>query len=288
MTGTSPTGPRRDARRTRRLAGYGLLAAAGCTGLAVLVVPAASTGAGAAPAGASRPVPAGALATGGDNGIEQQSARTIAARARKAMLDADSLHARLTDSRARTGTHRPSALDVTLDRHGNCTGKVTLGQGGSVQVIKRGNEVWVRPDQQFWKSQVSSTAARAITRVLGDRYVRGNVHDALLKRAARFCDLDTFDREIKGASTGANALHKGKPTTVSGTRTVPLTGRRDARSVSLWVAAEGTPYPLKATAQDSHRTVTTTLDAFNRPVPSATPSAGDSVDVAKLKEQLPG
>lgn len=288
MSGSPSTGPRHGLRRTRGLAGYGLLAAAGCTGLAVLALPAAPPGAGAAPAAAPRPVPAGAPATGSANGVEQQSARTVAARARKAMLDANSLHARLTDSRARTGTHRPSALDVTLDRQGNCTGRVTLGRGGSVQVIKRGDEVWVRPDRQFWKAQVSSDAAGAITRALGDRYVHGTVHDSLLRRAAGFCDLDTFDRHIEAASTGAGALHKGTPTTLNGTRTVPVTGRRDSAAVELWVAAEGTPYPLKATTQDGHRTVTATLDSFNRPVPSATPSASDSVEVSKLKDRLSG
>ncbi len=289
MTETSPERPRRARadRASRSLAGYGLLAAAGGTA-AVLALSAAPAPAPAASARAPSVAPVRAPATtGGGNGIEQLSAREIADRTKKALLAADSLHARLTDETARTSKHRPSAADLTLDRQGNCTGSLTFGQNGHILLVKRGNEVWLRPDKEFLKKEIPKAGA-TIARVLGDRYVHGTVSNQFLRRAARFCDLDTFRKEIEAATTGASGLTKGQPTTVAGTRTVPLTGKQGKRSSTLYVAAEGTPYPLKAVVKGNQANVVTTLNGFNQPVPSKTPSASDSVDVSKLANQLPG
>jgi hypothetical protein len=258
-------------------------ATAAATATATATATAASAR-GPAPA----PVPARAQATtGGGNGIEKLSARKIADKAEKALLNARSLHVRLTDTAAGDSRHRPSQANLTLDRQGNCTGSLTFGQGGSVELVKRGDEVWLRADEQFWKKQVPG-AGGVIDRVVGDRYVHGNVDNAFLKKAARFCDLDTFRSQIKAATTGAGTLDKGRPTTVSGTRTVPLTGKQGDRSSTVYVSAEGTAYPLKAVVKGESVAVTTTLSGFNKPVPSKTPSSSDSVDVSKLTDRLPG
>jgi hypothetical protein len=291
MAGTSPERQRGGHRPRPRprprprlgiLTGHGLLASAGATAavLALAQAPAPADTAHAPPAA----VPA---ATGGSNGIEQLSARQIADRTKKALLSAGSLHARLTDSSARTSRHRPSAADLTLDRKGNCTGGLTFGTAGHVAVVKRGDEVWLRPDSAFLKQQVPHVGG-LIARVLRGRYVHGDLSNGFLRRVTRFCDLDTFRKEVEAATTGAGNLGKGRPTTVAGTRTVPLTGRQGNRSSTLYVSAEGTPYPLKTVVKGNQKDLVMTLNRFDQPVPSKTPSGSDSVDVSKLQQQLQG
>lgn len=61
-----------------------------------------------------------------DDGIDKLSAQQIADRSRDALLSARSLH---LSARGELGDNSPPmALELTLDRDGNCTGSVDLGK----------------------------------------------------------------------------------------------------------------------------------------------------------------
>ncbi|GHH77968.1 lipoprotein [Streptomyces sulfonofaciens] len=265
------------------LAGYGLVTTVGCAAVALLALPAAPSSAGAPPR-----TPSGAPATdGGNNGIERLSARQIADRSSKALRGASSLHARLDDRAARSDRHRPSSTDLRLDRRGNCTAGLGYSDGGRVSLVKRGNQVWLRPNDTFWKSQLPGRTGRAAASFLNGRWVHGTTSSNFLKEAARLCDLNGFRQEIGSAAmTASSTLRKGRTTSVAGTRAVPLTGTRSGRSSTVFVSAEGTPFPLRATVRGKQANVVVTLSDYNKAVPSKTPPASDSVDVSKLEARL--
>lgn len=48
------------------------------------------------------------------------------------------------------------------------------------------------------------------------------------------------------------------------------------------MASEGTPYPVRITVRNADGEGTVDFSGFDRPVPSATPSADETVDVTAL------
>ncbi|GHJ35102.1 hypothetical protein [Streptomyces sp. TS71-3] len=269
-------------RRGPRLAGYGLLTTVSCAAVALAALPATPSSAGAEP----RTPHAAPATSGGSNGIEKQSAQQIAGRSSKALQGASSLHAHLNDKSARSDPRRPSSTDLRLDRKGDCTAGLGYSNGGQVSLVKRGNQVWLRPNDTFWKTQLPGKTGRSAASFLHGRWVHGTTSSNFLQSAARLCDLNGFRKQVQTAAMGVGALHKGRATLVAGTRTVPLSGSRSGRSSTVFVSAVGTPFPLRATVHSSQANVDVTLSDYNKPVQTKTPPSSDSVDVAKLESRL--
>lgn len=273
-----------DGRARARAAGYGLVTTVSCAAAVLLALPAPAAPA-RAPAGPAVAAPA---TTGAGNGVERQSARQIAARTSRALQGATSLHTHLVDRTARLNKHRPMTTDLRLDRRGNCQARLTYANGGNVALVKRGTHVWLRPNDTFWKTQVPGKAGRTAASFLHGRFVQGTTSSAFLQEAARLCDLRGFRKEIDTAATGASTLHKGRTTTVAGTRSVPISGRRNGRNTTVFVSAVGTAFPLRATVRGRTANVMVNLSDFNKPVPSKTPAPSDSVSVSELEARLSG
>ncbi|MGW9121946.1 hypothetical protein ACWGRV_35960, partial [Streptomyces sp. NPDC055663] len=194
---------------------------------------------------------AGVLGSGAaqaDNGIDKLSAQQIADRSRDALLSARSLH---LSARGELGEGTPPMkLELSLDRDGNCNGSVDLGRSqGSVQIVKRGDDVWVKPDANFWKNQVPGGGS-AFAAILNGRYMKGSADDPRLRDLANGCDLDTFRKLVSdNADNDRGTLNKGHKTTLDGAPVVPVTRMRDDRTVTTYVAATGKPYPVKITVR---------------------------------------
>ncbi|MEV0966138.1 hypothetical protein AB0J25_26765 [Streptomyces sp. NPDC049910] len=222
---------------------------------------------------------AGGTAYAGDD-IETLTARQIAEKAREALLDADSV--RVTSKGDLREPGSPNELDLALDRSGNCAGTVGLGGEGSVEIIKRGETVWMKPDAAFWKNQVPG-GGEAIRELVGDRYLRGTTDIGLLRGMAWVCDLDTFVDRLTGVPTGAIPLTKGEKTEVDGVGAIPVTGSLAGRTITLYVATEGEPHPVRlVVAGTGAAKATVDFSDYDKPVPTATPPAGDSVDLNTL------
>ncbi|MCX4392655.1 hypothetical protein [Streptomyces sp. NBC_01767] len=216
-----------------------------------------------------------------DDGIDKLSAQQIADRSRDALLSARSLH---LSARGELGDNSPPmALDLTLDRDGNCTGSVDLGKSqGSVRIVKRGDDIWVKPDANFWKNQVPGGGS-AFAAILNGRYMKGSADDPRLRDLANGCDLDTF-RKLVGdnADNDRGTLNKGRRTTLDGAPVVPLTRMRDGRTLTTDVAATGKPYPLRITVQGAGADAVVGFSAFDKPVPTTTPPPDQTYDISAL------
>ncbi|WP_223776304.1 hypothetical protein [Streptomyces sp. 135] len=273
-----------------------------CCAVALLTVPACSSngddGDGAGDGGKAR--------GGGGNGVADLSARKISDKAKQELLDAESVHISMkrtggdttakgsgrdadADSDADSGSDDPASLELTLDRDGNCAGTMKDARGASLDLVKRGDKVWMKPDEAFWKTQAPGGDGKAAAELFKGRYIHGTTGDAMLKDAVGVCDLKELQREMRDAddTDDTKSLKKREPTTVDGIDVVPLTETEDGRKNTMYIAAEGKPRLVKSVKNDDGGERTTTgFTDYGEPVPARTPSPKESVDVAKLKEHL--
>ncbi|MER5555223.1 hypothetical protein ABT001_26765 [Streptomyces sp. NPDC002793] len=221
-----------------------------------------------------------------DDDIESLPAEQIADRSRDALLDVRSLR---MEARGDFGEGRsPMTADLSLDRDGNCAGDVDLGEGkGTVDIVKRGDSVWLKPDADFWENQVP-VGGSAFDAVLAGRYMKGSAEDARLRPVVEACDLDTF-RELvtDNAGTAAGSFTKGEVTTVDGVRTVPVTRTLHGQRLTAYVDTEGAHHPVRITVRGDGADAAVDFSGFDEPVPTATPPADETVDVSALLGRAP-
>ncbi|MEE1795950.1 hypothetical protein PUR28_35110 [Streptomyces sp. BE308] len=218
-----------------------------------------------------------------DDDIGSLSAQQIADRSRDALLGVHSLHLNTRGDLGRADS--PMTLDLVLDRDGNCAGGVDLGDDeGSLKIVKRGDTVWLKPDSAFWKNQVP-IGGSAFEAIVAGRYIKASATDPRLGDVTRACDLDTFRRLISdNAKTGSDrgTLVKGKETRLAGSPVIPLIRTRNGDTLTWYVATEGKPYPVRLTVKGPSADAVVGFSAFDKPVPTATPPADETVDVNAL------
>ncbi|MFF5338262.1 hypothetical protein [Streptomyces sp. NPDC013181] len=214
--------------------------------------------------------------------IDHLTAQQIADRSRDALLEARSVHVTSRGDLGRGG--KPMSLDLTLDRHGNCKGSVDLGESrGSVLIVKRGDDVWLKPDADFWKNQVPNGGS-AFAAIVGDRYLKAPADSPRLRGLTKTCDLDTVQKLVSdNANDDSGTLNRGEKTTLGDTPVVPLTRMRGDTTLTVDVAATGKPYPVRLTLRGGEGAdAVVNLSDFDVPVPRNTPSASESYDVSAL------
>ncbi|MEU6327285.1 hypothetical protein ABZ851_08365 [Streptomyces sp. NPDC047049] len=231
---------------------------------------------------------------GGEGDLASKSAQQIADDALQQLVGAQSL-------RLRTSTSAdPTRLDLTLDRAGNCTGAISKGKYGSVELIKRGNQVWMKPDAAFWKGQLPGKSGEEAATKYENTFLHGTTKNTFLRNLSAACDLKAFQKSAstpeKPSSGGhtpsspshapAVALTKGAPTTEEGTRVLPVIKKTKGAVQTLYVAIEGKHYPRKLTAELDHRSGTILLSNYNTPVSTKTPAPGDTADISVLEDRL--
>ncbi|MFF2717768.1 hypothetical protein [Streptomyces sp. NPDC058011] len=239
---------------------------------------AARTAAGAAAVALT--VTGGAVARADDD-IASLSAEQIADRSRDALLQVSSLH--LSARGSLDGSGDRMSVDLTLDRAGNCAGGVDMGEDGSVEIVKRAGDVWLKPDRAFWETHVPIGGA-TFDAILDGRYLQAKADDARLLTVTEVCDLDTFRELITDNRDAAErgTLTKGRETEVDGAPVIPVTRAQGDERLTVYVATEGEPYPVRITVQGAEEEGTVNFSGFDRPVPAETPAASETVDVTAL------
>ncbi|KUL36522.1 hypothetical protein ADL22_24010 [Streptomyces sp. NRRL F-4489] len=261
--------------RRRRSVAFGAAGAA----VALMCTAGAAVPAGTAPSGT-----APAAGGGGEGDLAGKSAQQISDDALHQLTGATSLRLRTSTSTDDT------QLDLTLDRSGNCAGHISKGPLGRVDLIKRGKDVWLKPDAAFWKSQLPGDEGAAAARDYRDRYLHGTTDDSFLQSLAAACDLTAFQKSMtppppdpQGPSQPSVTLTKGAPTTREGTRVLPIVKKAGGATQTLYVAVEGRHYPTELTTEVDGETGTIRLGDYDRPVPSATPDPGRTADISVLE-----
>lgn len=140
----------------------------------------------------------------------------------------------------REGTKSDLRLSAT-----ECVGTVEISGKGSFEVIRKGNDVWAKPDSTFAEGMNSALGKTAFST---DKWTHGTPSNALMAKLASWCHQEQFT--APDTLDAGSKVTKGKVTTVDGQSAVPVVLSGKGESVTWYVATTGKPYFIK---QDSTR-----------------------------------
>ncbi|MBH1937328.1 hypothetical protein I5Q34_24165 [Streptomyces sp. AV19] len=218
-------------------------------------------------AASSAPAPAG-------GGLEKLSGKEISDRAKKELQSATALRFKMTGTKGAESM----SVDLAMDKQGNCVGTVGTGTEGTAEVIKIGDQVWMKADEKLWKAKAGPQAAE----LLKGRYIHGPASDPKLKGMTTGCDLAVLQAKVGSGGDSGKEVTKGAATTVDGQPVVPIS----ADGTTISVASTGRPYPLKIDKSTDGSSVR--LTDWNKPVQPKTPPADQTIDIDKLKKPTAG
>ena len=217
----------------------------------------------------------GGTAGAATSGTAGKSADQILAAAKKAEVAARGVH--VVGTIAEGSDTIKFVVDV--NHAGNGQGTFTeVGQ--SLKIKKLGSRVYVYADKAFW----TKNGGAAVARQIGNRWVTTS-SSGQFQSLAQFFDISRMTTGL--LPTGGGRPVKGATVTVGGQKVVPLrtttkgsttkgsttTGSTTStQSTTLYVAATGTPYVVKATATNGDESGTITFGHYGEPVVVKAPS----------------
>lgn len=192
-----------------------------------------STAPSTTPSSAASPSPATSPA-----GIERLPARTILARARAAAKAAPSV--RLQGSFTENGER----LGLDIDSAGNGMSGTFTTPVGKIELIGIGRTVYMKPSEQFFRSQARSKAeGDAMVTMLGGRWIMTTRPDADTRELLELADPAKVFQDLLQPE---GKLRKVGPRTVGGVKCVGLS---DGAGV-LWVdAVSARPVRMESTGK---------------------------------------
>jgi hypothetical protein len=198
------------------------------------------------------------------NGEAKKPAEQVVADAQKAALAASSVHVHGTI----TDNGRPLKVDLTLVQ--GRRGKGTLAeQGLTFQLVRIGDVAYIKGSDAFLRQFAGAAAAT----LFHDRWLKGSASSSDLSALAPLTDAQALFKAALGQH--GKLANKGE-TDYQGQKAVRIVDT--TQGGSLYVAAEGDPYPiaLKGTAQQG----TVSFDEWNADATVEAPKG--AVDLSKL------
>ncbi|MET8077213.1 hypothetical protein [Streptomyces sp. NPDC005303] len=192
---------------------------------------AAESAAGSTPSKAAKASPAAE-----PNGIEKLSAKEIYETGMKTNAEAASFHEKME----REGTKSDLRLSAT-----ECVGTVDISEKGSFEIIRKGDDIWAKPDATFAKGMNSALGENAFST---EKWTHGTPSNALMAKLASWCHQEQLS--APDTLDAGSKVTKGKVATVGGQQAVPVVLAEKGESVTWYVASTGKPYFIK---QDSTR-----------------------------------
>ncbi|WP_406861359.1 hypothetical protein ABZO31_13210 [Streptomyces sp. HUAS MG47] len=173
----------------------------------------------------------------------------------------------------------PTKAYLAVDRQGRCAGTMTLGAIGTAEIIKSGDDAYLRFDEAFLREQGKGESAAqqaAVLKELKGKWVRTDASDPEAKDSLELCDLDAL---LAPLEQGVNFATAGGETTVNGRKALRLTEGDGKESTTLYVATEGAPHLLKIVTKGGEEPGTISLSSYDKPVPAQKPAAKDVIEM---------
>ncbi|MFK0134330.1 hypothetical protein ACIQRZ_28660 [Streptomyces rubiginosohelvolus] len=169
--------------------------------------------------------------------------------------------------------------DFASSLGGDCTGTMSMGGEGRMDVVKTGDTVYTKFDEALLREQSKGEPKEdvdAAVELLAGRWTESKASDPDTKDSIEFCDLKGLLKEFEASD---NAAKKKGPTKVAGTPALRLTEKEGKETYTIDVAAEGAPYILRVTSRGGEEPMTMNLSDFDVPVVAEKPAAKDIVDL---------
>ncbi|MEV1008758.1 hypothetical protein [Streptomyces sp. NPDC049881] len=216
----------------------------------------------------------------GDLGtLEGLTAREISDRAQEALVSVDSVRFAMSGGSA----SETMTVDLHLDRSGSCVGSMSAAGMGTAEVIMRdGEEVWMKPDAEFWRTSLGAADPELVA-LLDGRYLHGTADDPEMATMSGACALDAILDDVSQDSGTDEDLTIGETTEHDGVPAVELHADNADGPSTMLVATEGEPYPLLMTGEDNGQPMEVGLSAFNEPVEVVEPPAAHILEVADFR-----
>ncbi|GGS65227.1 hypothetical protein [Streptomyces cinerochromogenes] len=222
--------------------------------------------------------PALATAAAADDSGDPQ-VRELGHEAERNLRDADSLRLTLTDRTASGSRDKLAWMDMFLDRRGNCVASFRMGgNGGTFDLVKRGDEVWMKADWDYWKSQLPGENETAD--LVRNRWVHGTTDESAFKDFTGACDLKAFQEDITVDVTS----NEGR-STVDGTDVYRLSGEEEGIPTTVYITVDSPHLLIRSDQKGDGTDRTAGVSDYNEPVPSGTPGPRDSVDLSDLEQE---
>ncbi|MFF8829888.1 hypothetical protein [Streptomyces sp. NPDC015131] len=205
-----------------------------------------------------------------------QSADQIAEKAVKATRDARSV--RMSGTAQQQGAS--VKVDFKVDEKDGCVGTMT-GKGGKAEVRQTGQTMYLKGDQDFWKSALQGRPGtdKAVGQLQG-KWVKSKPGEA---RTEGLCDKQAALAAMDGDKSERTGMKKGGTTTVDGRKALALHKQQPGgEKVTMYVAAEGDPYILRATSEGGKAPSEMVFSDYNKEVEVEAPPAGQVVDPATV------
>ncbi|MER7697083.1 hypothetical protein [Streptomyces sp. NPDC096095] len=169
--------------------------------------------------------------------------------------------------------------DFATSLGGDCTGTMTMGGTGTMEVRKTGGTVYTKLDEALLREQSEGEPKAdvdAAVELIAGRWMESKASDPDTADSIEFCDLKVLLKEFEAMD---NAARKEGPTTVAGKPALRLTEKDGKETFTIDVSAEDEPYILRLTARGGEEPMTMDLSDFDVPVVVEKPAAKDIVDL---------
>jgi len=220
-------------------------------------------------------IAAAALLAGcGGNGFADQSSDEIVKAAKADMGDLTSVKV----SGELTSSGQQISLDLQTGTGGNCTGTIGIGDG-SAELLGVDGQIWMKPDEAFWRANGGDSADQLIA-LVGDKWV---VLPSTDQSFTQFCDVNQLlDQMLKSTDDGSTYAKKGT-TTVDGDDVVKIenTDPKDGTSMG-YVLTDDPHYLVKIEKTEGSDTGSVTFSAFNEKLDVQAPADSDVVDLSNV------
>jgi hypothetical protein len=213
--------------------------------------------------------------------VTEMSAAEVIEAATAAIGEAESVRAVVTGEE--DGQHL--AADIAFTAAGDCVGTMAMGDAGEMEMLRVGEDAWVRGDEFLAYGLTMSgieDAPAVVADILDGRYVHSAAAEA--ESLAEMCSAEDLTGTTVAFDGGQASL--GQENTVDGVPVVTVHGTGvDGERLTMLVAAEGTPYPLRYTAR-SETGATSLRLTYGEPLEYRLPTAQESIEQEDFQAAL--
>ncbi|TQF03366.1 hypothetical protein E6W39_15430 [Kitasatospora acidiphila] len=246
-----------------------------------------SSGKAAAPASAAFPASASASAAASPSvpDMSSMSADRVIDRIRATMGTVSSVHVAgyaMSDGQKMT-------LDVSAGKNKNCTGTVTAGDTGSIELIHNSTGTWIKPDATYWKSMATQKgnpqAGDAVAELFKGRWLTGAQDDPDLKGMAEMCGVLAGIDDALGEDSTKTSATKGDYAFVDGARALVVNVTDDSGPTVLYPAADAQPYLLRVVNNGSDGGIVDLSD-YDKPLDIQARPADQVIDSGTFQQKV--